>query len=142
MGRGNSTDRQTHTRTCRLSDQVGENTLQLARSGYQDTKIFATKVWGGSLDFNIVPFQMFSWIWEIWRLAITLGSRPSVAQTVHQTPCLLIYPFPPNLQNNFTTKNAMEPKFGENVHLPPFVTCPESIETYPKGRQICPSKIR
>ena len=30
-----------------------KKTLQLAHSRYQDTKIFVTKVWGGSLGFNI-----------------------------------------------------------------------------------------
>ena len=30
-----------------------KNPLQLAHSGYQDTKIFGTKVWGGSFDFNV-----------------------------------------------------------------------------------------
>ena len=30
-----------------------KNPLQLALSGYQDTKIFGTKVWGGSMDFNL-----------------------------------------------------------------------------------------
>ena len=60
------TDRQTQTQTHRQTDghgdsmtnsaqwgQVGENPLQLAHSGYQDTKIFGTKVWGGSFDFNL-----------------------------------------------------------------------------------------
>ena len=30
-----------------------KNPLQLAHSGYHDTKILGTKVWGGSLDFNL-----------------------------------------------------------------------------------------
>ena len=30
-----------------------KNPLQLAYSGYQETKIFWTKHWGGSLDFNL-----------------------------------------------------------------------------------------
>ena len=30
-----------------------QNPLQLAHSGYQDTKIFWTKVWAGSLDFDL-----------------------------------------------------------------------------------------
>ena len=34
-------------------DLGSENPLQLAHSGYKDTKIFGTKVWGGSFDFNI-----------------------------------------------------------------------------------------
>ena len=33
-------------------DLGSKNPLQLTHSGYQDTKIFGTKVWGGSLDFN------------------------------------------------------------------------------------------
>ena len=36
-----------------LTDLGFKNPLQLAHSGYQDTKIFGTKVWGGILDFNI-----------------------------------------------------------------------------------------
>ena len=36
-----------------MTDLGSKNPLQLAHSGYQDAKIFGTKVWGGSLDFNI-----------------------------------------------------------------------------------------
>ena len=36
-----------------MTDLGSKTPLQLAHSGYQDTKIFGTKVWGGSLDFNI-----------------------------------------------------------------------------------------
>ena len=39
-----------------LTDLGSKNPLQLAHSGYQDTKIFGTKVWGGSLDFNLSIF--------------------------------------------------------------------------------------
>ena len=39
-----------------MTDLGSKNPLQLAHSGYQDTKIFGTKVWGGSLDFNTKPF--------------------------------------------------------------------------------------
>ena len=39
-------------------DLGSKNPLQLAHSGYQDTKIFGTKVWGGSLDFNIAGRQI------------------------------------------------------------------------------------
>ena len=35
-----------------LIDLGSKNPLQLVHSGYQDTKSFGTKVWGGSLDFN------------------------------------------------------------------------------------------
>ena len=35
-------------------DLGSKNPLQLAHSGYQDAKIFGTKVWGGSLDFNLM----------------------------------------------------------------------------------------
>ena len=34
-------------------DLGSKKPLQLAHSGYQDTKIFGTEVWGGSLDFNL-----------------------------------------------------------------------------------------
>ena len=34
-------------------DLGSKNPLQLALSGYQDTKMFGTKAWGGSLDFNL-----------------------------------------------------------------------------------------
>ena len=42
-----------------MTDLGSKNPLQLAHSGYQDTKICGTKVWGGSLDFNIQrpPFR-------------------------------------------------------------------------------------
>ena len=36
--------------------QVSKTALQFAHSGYKDFKIFGTKVWGGSLDFNIYPY--------------------------------------------------------------------------------------
>ena len=61
-GANRHTDTQTYTQTDRLYDsmtnsaqwgRVGENPLQLAHSGYQDTKIFGEKVWDGSLDFNL-----------------------------------------------------------------------------------------
>ena len=45
-----------------LTDLGFKNPLQLAHSGYQDTKIFGTKVWGGSLDFHLptgLPFLVF-----------------------------------------------------------------------------------
>ena len=38
-------------------DLGSKKTLQLAHSRYQDTKIFGTKVWGGSLDLNITTRQ-------------------------------------------------------------------------------------
>ena len=34
-------------------DLGSKNPLQLDHSGYQDTKIFGTQVWGGSLDSNL-----------------------------------------------------------------------------------------
>ena len=37
-------------------DLGSKNPLQLTHSGYQDTKIFGTKVFGGSMDFNVQPF--------------------------------------------------------------------------------------
>ena len=42
-------------------DLVSKNPLQLAHSAYKDTKIFGTKVWGGSLDFNFYPVSMSYW---------------------------------------------------------------------------------
>ena len=36
-----------------LTDLGSKNPLQLAHFGYQDAKIFGTKFWGGSLDFNV-----------------------------------------------------------------------------------------
>ena len=39
-------------------DLGSKNPLQLVRSGYQDTKNFGTKVWGGSLDFNLSQAQV------------------------------------------------------------------------------------
>ena len=35
-------------------DLGSKKPLKLAYSEYQDTKIFGTKVWGGSLDFNLM----------------------------------------------------------------------------------------
>ena len=37
----------------RWFDLGSKNSLQLAHSGYQENKILGTKVWGGSLDFNL-----------------------------------------------------------------------------------------
>ena len=37
----------------KLTDLGSKNPLQLAHSGYQEAKIFGTKVWSGSLDFNL-----------------------------------------------------------------------------------------
>ena len=34
-------------------DLGSKKALQLTHSGYKDTKNFGTKVWGGSLDFNV-----------------------------------------------------------------------------------------
>ena len=36
-----------------MTELGSQNPLQLAHSGYQDTNIFGTKAWGGSLDFNL-----------------------------------------------------------------------------------------
>ena len=36
-----------------MTDLGSKNPLQLAHFGYQDAKIFGTKVLGGSLDFNV-----------------------------------------------------------------------------------------
>ena len=36
-----------------MTDLGSKNPLQLAHSEYQDTKIFGTKVGGGSLDFDV-----------------------------------------------------------------------------------------
>ena len=53
-----------------MTDLGSKNPLQLAHSGYQDTKIFGTKVWGGSLDFNLqfdtlkFTFSQKSWTYE------------------------------------------------------------------------------
>ena len=38
-----------------LTDLGSKNPLQLAHSEYQDTKIFGTKVWGGSLNTDLIP---------------------------------------------------------------------------------------
>ena len=38
-------------------DLGSKNPLQLAHSGHKDTKIFGTKVWGASLDFNINTYS-------------------------------------------------------------------------------------
>ena len=42
-----------------MTDLGSKNPLQLAHSGYQDAKILGTKVWGGSLDFDISFFEAF-----------------------------------------------------------------------------------
>ena len=34
--------------------------MQLAHSGHQDAQTFGSKVWGGSLDFNISPLTPIS----------------------------------------------------------------------------------
>ena len=36
-----------------MTDLGSKNPLQLAHFEYQDAKIFGTKVWDGSLDFNL-----------------------------------------------------------------------------------------
>ena len=50
-------------------DLGSKNPLQFTHSGYQDTKVFGTKVWRGSLDFNlghtlIRVLKVFSFIAE------------------------------------------------------------------------------
>ena len=47
-------------------DLGSKNPLQLAHSSYQDTNIFGTKVWDGSLDFNLALT-----VWE-WRFDETI----------------------------------------------------------------------
>ena len=39
-----------------LTDLGSKKLLQLAHFGYEDAKIFGTKVWGVSLDFNLYSF--------------------------------------------------------------------------------------
>ena len=36
-----------------MTDLGSKKPLQLAHFGYEDAKILGTKVWGGSLDFNL-----------------------------------------------------------------------------------------
>ena len=40
-----------------LTDLGSKKPLQLAHFGYEDAKILGTKVWGGSLDFNLHCFS-------------------------------------------------------------------------------------
>ena len=51
-----------------MTDLGSKNPLQLAYSGYQDTKIFGTKVLGGSLDFNLEEFSnRKAYVKYIWK---------------------------------------------------------------------------
>ena len=40
-----------------MTDLGSKKPLQLAHFGYEDAKILGTKVWGGSLDFNIIKMS-------------------------------------------------------------------------------------
>ena len=40
-----------------MTNLVSKKPLQLAHFGYEDAKILGTKVWGGSLDFNLWCFE-------------------------------------------------------------------------------------